>query len=59
MVHGKDNPAKFELGGVALSSEADLVRLVAEMPAAKLVEIWNSLPGVRPVKKFTDRKTAV
>jgi len=23
------------------------------------VRIWNQLPGVNPVKKFTDRKTAV
>jgi len=25
----------------------------------RLVEIWNSLAGVKPVKGFTDRKTAV
>ena len=24
----------------------------------RLIEIWNSLPGVRPVTKFTSRKTA-
>lgn len=24
-----------------------------------MLEIWNNLPGVSPVKKFTDRKTAV
>jgi hypothetical protein len=59
MAHGKGSPAKFELGGVALSTEADLLRLVEDMPAAKLVEIWNNLSGVTPVKKFTDRKTAV
>lgn len=59
MAHGKDSPAKFELGGGALSTEADLIRLVEDMPAAKLVEIWNNLPGVTPVKKFTDRKVAI
>src|SRR5439155_25636302 len=28
-------------------------------PATRLAEIWNVLPGVVPVKKFTSRKTAV
>jgi len=23
------------------------------------VDLWNSLPGATPVKKFTDRKTAI
>ena len=27
--------------------------------AGRLIEIWNSLPGAAPVKKFMDRKTAV
>jgi len=40
-------------------SEAGLAKLAANWPAARLVDIWNSLPGSTPVKKFTDRKTAV
>jgi len=40
------------------SSDA-LGKLAAKWPAGRLPEIWNSLPGVSPVKKFTDRKTAV
>ena len=40
-------------------NEATLTKLVADWPAARLVGIYNSLPGVSPVKKFTDRKTAV
>lgn len=39
-------------------NEAGLAKLTAEWPTARLVEIYNSLPGVSPVKKFTDRKTA-
>ena len=39
-------------------NEAGLAKLAAEWPAARLVEIYNSLPGVSPVKKFTDRQTA-
>jgi hypothetical protein len=46
-------------GAQRFSSEAALVKLAANWPAARLVEIWNSLPGATPVRKFTDRKTAV
>src|SRR5260370_37725490 len=39
-------------------SQSDLAELTASWPSARVVEVWNSLPGVSPVKKFTDRKTA-
>jgi hypothetical protein len=41
------------------SNEAALAKLAANWPAARLVEMWNSLPGETPVKKFKDRATAV
>jgi Protein of unknown function (DUF3489) len=41
------------------ASEKELPKVAANWPTARLVEIWNQLPGVRPVRKFTDRKTAV
>ncbi len=34
-------------------------RLVGAWPMSRLVELWNKIPGVTPVKKFTDRKTAI
>ena len=40
-------------------NEAGLAKLAANWPAARLVEIWNSLPGETPLKKFKDRATAV
>jgi hypothetical protein len=40
-------------------NEAGLAKLAADWPAARLIEIWNRLPGVTPVKKFKDRATAV
>ena len=40
-------------------SERELATLAAKWPASRLVEIWNSLPGVQPVKRFTDHNTAV
>ena len=33
-------------------NEAALAKLAANWPASRLVEIWNSLPGETPVKKF-------
>jgi hypothetical protein len=41
------------------SSAKQLNRLAAKWPATRLVEIWNSLPGQKPVKKFTSRDKAV
>lgn len=54
-------------GAEYFSSEAELAKLAASWPVAgtrgrrssKLMELWNSLPGVAPVKKFTDRQTAL
>jgi len=41
------------------TTEGELAELAAHWTAARLVEVWNSIPGSKPVKKFTDRKTAV
>jgi hypothetical protein len=47
------------------SSEKELAKLAANWPIGRLAEIWNGFAGVppfgdlKPVKKFTDRKTAV
>jgi hypothetical protein len=41
------------------SNEAALAKLATNWPAARLVEIWNSLPGATELKKFKDRGTAV
>src|SRR5713226_3926251 len=41
------------------SSLDELAQLAEPWPAARLVRIWNGLPGATAVKRFTDRKTAV
>ena len=52
--------SKQEAGdGESFSSQHELASLVAEWPAERLVEVWNGIPGLAPVKKFTDRKSAV
>jgi hypothetical protein len=47
------------------ANEKELAKLAANWPGDRLLLIWNSFAGVapfdelKPVKKFTDRKTAV
>ena len=45
--------------GETFRSQTELSELTAAWPASRLVEIWNSIPGFVPVKKFTNRKTAI
>jgi hypothetical protein len=40
-------------------SQKELSKLAAEWPAERLVDIWNSLPGVKAVKKLPKRTLAV
>jgi hypothetical protein len=40
-------------------NEGEMAKLAADWPAARLVEIWNGLPDVTPIKKFKDRATAI
>ncbi|MGB7721390.1 MAG: DUF3489 domain-containing protein [Bryobacteraceae bacterium] len=47
------------------ATEKELAKLAANWPADRLIQIWNGFAGVtpfdelKPVKKFTDRKSAV
>jgi hypothetical protein len=51
--------------GLAFCSQKELAKLTAEWPVGRFVGIWKGFAGVapfgelKPVKKFTDRKTAV
>jgi len=46
-------------GGSSFASEQELQEVAGAWPMKRLVEIWNGLPGVEPVTRFTDRKTAI
>ena len=46
-------------GSERFNSAATLAKLADNWSMTRLIEIWNSLPGATPVRKFTDRKTAV
>jgi hypothetical protein len=41
------------------TSQVFLARLAIAWPGARLIEIWNSIPGVKPVNKFTNRAKGV
>jgi hypothetical protein len=58
-VHGSAKEAKAVPNSERFGNETTLSKLAANWPAARLVEIWNSLPGETPVRKFKDRATAV
>src|SRR5436305_13897958 len=40
-------------------SAKELDKLARKWPASRFIEIWNSLPGVSPVRKFTSRQVAI
>jgi hypothetical protein len=37
----------------------ELAKVAQKWPASRLIEIWNSMPGVSPVRKFTSRQVAI
>ncbi len=58
-VHATAKEAEAVANAEQFRNQAGLAKLAAKWPAARLVEIWNSLPGAERVKKFKDRNTAV
>lgn len=58
-------PKELEAGSLTFNSQEDLAAATQPLPGQTLVDVWNALAGVppfgdlRPVKKFTDRKTGV
>ena len=60
-----DAPPAAQDNMVAFATEKELSKLSADWPITRFVEVWNAFAGappfgdLKPVKKFTDRKTAV
>jgi len=50
--HATAAEARVLEGGERFSNEGALAKLAANWPATRLVEMYNSLTGVTPVKKF-------
>jgi hypothetical protein len=59
VVHASAKAATKAEGTELFTSQGALAELAAAWPASRLVEIFNSLTGVAPIKKFADRKKAV
>lgn len=57
--HANSAEAKSTTEAEQFANAKELGKLAANWPASRLAEIWNSLHGQKPVKKFTDRKAAV
>jgi hypothetical protein len=58
-VMNEHGPAESESRGSTFASEQELQALASDWPMKRLVEIWNHLPGLEPVARFTDRTTAI
>ena len=60
-----DPAAQVPEGQDSFTTEKEFAKLSSEWPINRFAELWNSFAGVppfgdlKPVKKFTDRKTAV
>ena len=48
-----------EEGTQTFTNQEELAVLADKWPGGRLVEIWNSLPGVQPLERFTSRRVAV
>ena len=58
-------PRRFPKANRHFATEKEFAKLSADWPITRFVDVWNAFAGVvpfdtlKPVKKFTDRKTAV
>jgi hypothetical protein len=52
-------PTKLDSKIEHFTTEKELAQLASNWPMTRLVDIWNSLAGVIPIRKFSDRKKAV
>jgi hypothetical protein len=54
----KEVAAGIQEGNQLFTSDRELAKLAADWPAERLVSIWNGIPGVKPISRFTSRKAA-
>jgi len=56
-IHASRKEAHAQAAELAFSTEEQFADAIGN-DSKRLIEIWNGLPGVTPVKKFTNRKIA-
>ena len=54
MAYGSPEDANGNPQAQQFTSAKQLGKLAETWPAARLIELWNSLPGQKPVKKLAD-----
>jgi len=57
--HLSDAPVRTPNDGAKFANQGELAALAERWSGARLIHIWNNLPGVEPVRKFRDHATAV
>ncbi|MBI3896612.1 MAG: tyrosine-type recombinase/integrase [Acidobacteria bacterium] len=50
---------KLSHGSESFTTKQKLAALAGQWPGKRLVQIWNAIPGVQPINRFTDRNTAI
>ena len=58
-IHTTPEDAQAVPDSERFSTKQELASLAEKWSAARLIQIWNGIPGNTPVNKFKDRKTAV
>jgi hypothetical protein len=58
-LHASPEAAETVPHSEQFTTAEELLALSEKWSTGRLIQIWNTLPGNPPVKKFTDRKTAV
>ena len=58
-IHASASEAEAVLDAQRFATEEELSTLAADWPSSRLIEVFNSLPGVTPVRKFQNRATGV
>jgi hypothetical protein len=53
------DPENVRAEQTTFTTERELAAVTSEWSGGRLVEIWNQLPGVTTIRKFTDRKSAI
>jgi hypothetical protein len=56
---GAEGEVNAVVAAERFSSVEEFAEMTQDWPLSRLVAMWNGLPGVTPVSRFTDRKTAV
>jgi hypothetical protein len=56
---GAEGEPNAAVSAERFNSMEEFAEMTQDWPLSRLVAMWNGLPGVTPVSRFTDRKTAV